>query len=134
MTAVFISLMVISFQFTLGTASGIWIVIMMCIYMAALAFSINSVIWVLTKIFPNSIRGRAMSIATFANWSINFITAFIFPWYVAKIGMGAGFFTLPECVLSQQFSFISMFRKQKERVWKKLKIIGVVLTQKRNMR
>jgi SP family arabinose:H+ symporter-like MFS transporter len=94
MTAVFISLIVISFQFTLGTASGIWIVIMMCIYMAALAISINAVIWVLTgEIFPNSIRGRAMSIATFANWSINFITAFIFPWYVAKIGIGAGFFT-----------------------------------------
>jgi SP family arabinose:H+ symporter-like MFS transporter len=94
MTAVFISLIVISFQFTLGTASGIWIVIMMCIYMAALAISINAVIWVLTgEIFPNSIRGRAMSIATFANWSINFITALIFPWYVAKIGIGVGFFT-----------------------------------------
>ena len=94
MSAVFISLMIIAFQFTLGGTSGIWIVIMICIYMASLALSINAVIWVLIgEIFPNRIRGRAMSIATFANWGINFLTAFIFPWYVAKIGMNAGFFT-----------------------------------------
>jgi SP family arabinose:H+ symporter-like MFS transporter len=67
---------------------------MFCIYMASLAISINAVIWVLIgEIFPTRIRGRAMSIATFANWGINFLTAFIFPWYVAKIGMNAGFFT-----------------------------------------
>lgn len=62
--------------------------------MAALAYSSNTVIWVLIgEIFPTRIRGRAMSIATFANWGINFLTAFIFSWYVAKIGMNAVFFT-----------------------------------------
>ena len=93
MAAVFISLMIIATLFSLGQ-TGIWIVIMLCVYMAALAFSINAVIWVLIgEIFPTRIRGRAMSIATFANWSINFLTAFLFPWYVDKIGVGAGFFT-----------------------------------------
>ena len=94
MAATFISLLIIAVQFTLGVASGLWIVVMLCIYMASLALSINAVIWVLIgEIFPNRIRGRAMSIATFANWGTNFITAFIFPWYVATIGMNAGFFT-----------------------------------------
>ena len=94
MAATFISLLIIALQFTFGVASGIWIVIMLCVYMASLALSINAVIWVLIgEIFPNRIRGRAMSIATFANWGTNFITAFIFPWYVAAIGMNAGFFT-----------------------------------------
>lgn len=93
MAAVFVSLMIIATLFSLGQ-TGIWIVIMLCVYMAALAFSINAVIWVLIgEIFPTRIRGRAMSIATFANWSINFLTAFLFPWYVDKIGVGAGFFT-----------------------------------------
>lgn len=107
MSAVFISLIIIAFQFTLGGTSGIWIVIMLCIYMAALALSINAVIWVLIgEIFPNRIRGRAMSIATFANWGINFLTAFIFPWYVAKIGMGAGFFTFAGmCLLATIFFY-----------------------------
>lgn len=94
MIAVVISLVIIAIQFYSGAASGIWIVVMLCIYMASLAISINAVIWVLTgEIFPTRIRGRAMSIATFANWSVNFLTAFIFPWYVSQIGMAAGFFT-----------------------------------------
>ena len=80
MASVCISLVIIAIQFTLGLTSGLWILIMLCIYMASLALSINAVIWVLIgEIFPNRIRGRAMSIATFANWGINFLTAFLFP-------------------------------------------------------
>lgn len=87
-----LSLLVIGFLFS-TQMHGIWIVLMLCLYMAALAFSINSVIWVLLgEMYPTSIRGRAMSIATFANWGTNFVTAFVFPWFVAQIGMSAGFF------------------------------------------
>ena len=53
MTAVFISLLIIAIQFSVGLTSGIWIVIMLCIYMASLAISINAVIWVLIgELFP----------------------------------------------------------------------------------
>ena len=107
MTSVFISLLIIAIQFTLGNTGGIWIVVMLCIYMASLAISINAVIWVLIgEIFPNRLRGRAMSIATFANWGINFLTAFLFPWYVSKIGMGAGFFTFAAmCLVATIFFY-----------------------------
>jgi SP family arabinose:H+ symporter-like MFS transporter len=107
MSVTTLSLVIIAMQFTLGVASGIWIVIMLCVYMAALAFSINAVIWVLTgEIFPNRIRGRAMSIATFANWTTNFLTAFIFPWYVANMGMNAGFFTFAAmCLIATVFFY-----------------------------
>jgi SP family arabinose:H+ symporter-like MFS transporter len=106
MAAVFISLMIIATMFSLGQ-SGIWIVVMLCVYMAALAISINAVIWVLIgEIFPTRIRGRAMSIATFANWGINFMTAFLFPWYVDKIGVGAGFFTFAfMCLIATIFFY-----------------------------
>ena len=106
MAAVFISLVIIATLFSLGQ-SGIWIVIMLCVYMAALAISINAVIWVLIgEIFPTRIRGRAMSIATFANWGINFLTAFLFPWYVDKIGVGAGFFTFAVmCLIATIFFY-----------------------------
>jgi len=94
MAAVFVSLMIIAIQFSIGLTSGIWIVIMLCVYMASLALSINAVIWVLTgEIFPNRVRGRAMSIVTFFNWSVNFLTAFIFPWFVDHAGIDIGFFT-----------------------------------------
>ncbi|HUF07952.1 MAG TPA: sugar porter family MFS transporter [Rhodothermales bacterium] len=73
---------------------GLWIGIGLCVYMAAIAFSISAVIWVLTpEIFPNRVRGRAASIATFANWTTNSASAMVFPWYVAAFGMHVSFFT-----------------------------------------
>ena len=80
--------------FALKITGGIWIVVSLCTYMACVALSICSVIWILTsEIFPNRVRGRAVSIAVFANWSTNALSAFLFPWYVAKFGMHVGFFT-----------------------------------------
>ena len=94
MSSVFISLIIISFLFKFGSDQGILILIMLCVYIASLAISINAVIWVLIgEIFPNKIRGSAMSIVTFTNWSTNFLTAFIFPWFIEKIGIAGGFFT-----------------------------------------
>ena len=73
---------------TVSRSVGLWIGILMCLYMACIAFSICAVIWVLTpEIFPNRIRGRAMSVATFSNWSTNAFSAWVFPWYAAKLGM-----------------------------------------------
>lgn len=47
-----------------------------------------------------------MSIATFANWSTNFATAFIFPWFVAQIGMNVGFFTFAGfCLVATMFFY-----------------------------
>ena len=105
MFSVFISLIIIAFQFTFDSSQGILIIVMLCIYMASLALSINAVIWVLIgEIFPNRIRGSAMSIVTFTNWGANFLTAFTFPWYIDKIGMGGGFFTFAGmCLLATIF-------------------------------
>lgn len=80
--------------FFMVNASAILIVSILCIYMAFVALSICSVIWVLTpEIFPNRLRGRAMSIATFSNWLVNTIAASLFPWYVSKCGMSTAFIT-----------------------------------------
>ncbi len=108
MGATTLALLIIAIQFTLGVSEGIWIVIMLCLYIAGLAISINAVIWVLIgEIFPNHIRGKAMSIATFANWSANFLVAFIFPWYVSKIGMNFGFFTFAfMCLMAAIFFYL----------------------------
>ncbi|MBY5957349.1 sugar porter family MFS transporter [Membranicola marinus] len=94
MISVFISLCGLGVLFTGSESSGIWAVVILCIYIASLALSINAVIWVLIgEIYPTHIRGQAMSIATFANWTTNFAAAFLFPWYVNIVGMGMGFFT-----------------------------------------
>ena len=64
-------------------APSIWVVVHALRYMACEALSICAVIWVLTaEIFPNRVRGRAVSIAIFANWGTNWLSAMLFPWYV----------------------------------------------------
>ena len=71
-----------------------WIVLLLCLYMACEALSICAVIWVImAEIFPNRIRGRAMSIATFALWLTAMAMTIAFPWFVDKYGVHAGFFT-----------------------------------------
>ncbi|MEK6152588.1 sugar porter family MFS transporter [Flavobacteriaceae bacterium 3-367] len=107
MASVSISLFVIGLLFSLAQPPGIWIVVALCLYMAGLAFSINAVIWVLLgEIYPTRLRGRAMSVATFANWGSNFATAFVFPWFVAQIGMDAGFFVFAGfCLLAVLFFY-----------------------------
>ena len=88
-------------------APGLYIVILLALYIAFLAFSICGVIWVLTpEIFPNRIRGQAASLCTFTNWSMNAVAAGVFPAYVAAFGMGAGFFTFAGiCLVATVFFF-----------------------------
>ncbi len=75
-------------------APAIWIIVLLAVYMACLAISICAVIWVLTpEIFPNRVRGRGSSIATFTTWTTNAAIAFAFPWYVNRFGMYSGFLT-----------------------------------------
>jgi MFS transporter, SP family, arabinose:H+ symporter len=107
MAAVTVALAVLGALFLFGTRPsgpddavvvsrtvGLWIGLVICVYMACIAFSICAVIWVLTpEIFPNRVRGRAASIATFANWSTNALSAQVFPWYSAQFGMQTAFFT-----------------------------------------
>jgi MFS transporter, SP family, arabinose:H+ symporter len=97
-------------------APAVWVALCLCVYMAAEALSICAVIWVITaEIFPNRIRGRAMSIATFANWATNAVTAFLFPWYVEKFGMYTGFFTFSAICLVATIVFLRVVPETKRR-------------------
>ena len=94
MAAVVLTLFLAGMLFLTDTPNGTLIVVVLGAYIACIAFSICAVIWVITpEIFPNRVRGRAMSIAAFSNWGTNTIAAYLFPWYVASFGMHTGFFT-----------------------------------------
>jgi MFS transporter, SP family, xylose:H+ symportor len=57
-----------------------WVLIFILGYIACFALSVGPVTWViLSEIFPNNIRGRALSLATFALWTANFIVSQTFP-------------------------------------------------------
>jgi SP family arabinose:H+ symporter-like MFS transporter len=74
-------------------AVGLWICVLICAYMAAIAISICAVIWVITaEIFPTRVRGRGCSVATLANWTTNAVSALLFPAIVGAWGMGLSCF------------------------------------------
>lgn len=71
--------------FGMGTAgylqaTGMWMLVLVLIYIASFALSVGPVTWViLSEIFPTKIRGRAMGIATICLWMANSIISQTFP-------------------------------------------------------
>jgi MFS family permease len=61
-------------------------------YVAFFAIGLGPVPWViLSEIYPLSLRGRAMGVATFANWLCNYLVALTFLDLVSGIGSGGAF-------------------------------------------
>ncbi|MBR9998993.1 MAG: sugar porter family MFS transporter, partial [Cyclobacteriaceae bacterium] len=68
-SGMFLTLILIGFLFTAGRAQGMLLLSLVLVFIACFAFSLGPVVWVLlSEIYPNRIRGRAMSIATIAVW------------------------------------------------------------------
>lgn len=63
-----------------GGATGYLALACMMLYVASFAMSWGPVTWVLlSEIFPNKIRGRAMAIAVAAQWISNYLVSLTFP-------------------------------------------------------
>ncbi|MCC5832648.1 MAG: sugar porter family MFS transporter [Chlamydiales bacterium] len=61
-------------------------------YVASFAISLGPIFWLLiAEIYPLSIRGRAMSLATFTNWSANLVVAISFLTLIQLIGQASTF-------------------------------------------
>ncbi len=72
--------------------SGLWILILALVFTAVYAATVGPVTWVvLSEIFPNRIRGHAMSLATLFLWVTNFLNTAAFPVMKAKFGMATTF-------------------------------------------
>jgi MFS family permease len=49
------------------------------VYIASFAFSLGPVVWtMINEIFPNRIRGKAVAVATAANWGAAFVVSMTF--------------------------------------------------------
>lgn len=74
-----VSHLVLGAAFFFGVVGG-WTLFFVLSFIACFAGSFGPVTWVvLSEIFPNRIRGRAMSIATLALWTANFAVSQTFP-------------------------------------------------------
>jgi MFS family permease len=56
-------------------------------FVASFAISLGPVMWVLfSELFPNNIRGIAISFVGFINSAVSFLVQLIFPWELARLG------------------------------------------------
>jgi MFS family permease len=61
-------------------------------FIAAFAFSIGPVMWAMfSEIFPNRLRGLAISVAGFFNAGVSFVTQQMFPWELSNLGPAVTF-------------------------------------------
>ncbi|HPO12805.1 MAG TPA: sugar porter family MFS transporter [Candidatus Hydrogenedentes bacterium] len=75
-----ISLFLLGGAFEFHHAQGLWVVVFVLAYVAAFAVAMGPVVWViLSEIFPTSVRGAAMSIATVSLWIACFLVTQLFP-------------------------------------------------------
>ena len=59
---------------------GVMALLCMLLYIAGFAVSWGPVVWVLlSEIFPNQIRGKAMAVAVVAQWAANYLVSWTFP-------------------------------------------------------
>lgn len=109
------------FQFT-GWPVLLLVIIAISIY----AMSLAPITWVvLSEIFPNRLRGAAMSVATFSLWVASFILTYTFPILNSALDASGTFWVYSGiCVLG----FVFIKRKLPETKGKSLEEIEIELT------
>ena len=61
-------------------------------FVASFAISVGPVMWVLfSELFPNRIRGLAISVVGLVNSAISFLVQLVFPWELAQLGSATTF-------------------------------------------
>jgi sugar porter (SP) family MFS transporter len=88
---------------------GIITMVGLIVCIASFAFSLGPVVWtIISEIYPARVRGKAVSLATAANWGAAFLVAQFFLTLTNGIGESATFFLFAAmCVLS--FIFVWRF-------------------------
>jgi MFS family permease len=90
-----LSLAVLGIAFNVAALSDLlkWIAVgSVLVYIASFAISLGPIFWlIIAEIYPLKIRGRAMSLATVANWGFNMIVAATFLTLIEKLGKAGTF-------------------------------------------
>ncbi|MEN8117986.1 MAG: sugar porter family MFS transporter [Bacteroidota bacterium] len=90
--AIFLSLLAVSFHLNWG---GMFKLTFILGFIGAFAVSLGPVTWILiAEIFPNKVRGKAMSVSIVFVWISAFILSLFFPILSDGIGLGATFLIL----------------------------------------
>lgn len=93
-----IALTIIGALFAFGLTTGPWILIFILVFIACFAFSFGPVCWVVVgEIFPNAVRGKAMSLAILSLWIGNFLVGQLTPLLLEGAGASWTFWLFAVC-------------------------------------
>lgn len=121
-------LLLLSGLFFADRLEGYGVVLFILGFIASFAVSLGPVTWVLiSEIYPNQIRGRAVSVATLALWVANFGVSYTFPVLLARWEGGCTFLFYALINLLG-FFFISAFVPETK--GKSLEELAVILVSK----
>lgn len=100
-----ISLLILSISFTYGLNSLITLIAIL-LFIASFASSLGPITWVIiSELFPNNVRGKAMSVSIVFVWISCFFVSLLFPILLEKIGGGNTFLVLAFfCLMSLGFN------------------------------
>ena len=83
---------------------GVLTLVFVLAFVAFFAACIGPVFWTLvSEIFPNRIRGKAVALASSIQWSVYFLVALLFPRFLELVGGGFAFLFFAVMVLLQFF-------------------------------
>jgi MFS family permease len=85
--------------------AGVVMLVAMVVFIASFAFSLGPIVWtVINEIYPSSVRGRAVSVATAANWGAAWLVTQFFLSLTDAIGESGTFYLFAAmCVVSFVF-------------------------------
>ncbi len=93
-----ISLLAVALCFYYEYFEHYLVLLFMLLYVSAFGCTLGAVTWVyLSEIFPNRIRGLAMSVATLALWLADFVVTYTFPIMTERLGTSATLLTYAGC-------------------------------------
>jgi MFS transporter, SP family, sugar:H+ symporter len=83
-------------------------------YAAFFNLSWGPVMWVLLgEMFPNQMRGSALAVAGFAQWTANFIISSSFPWALENLGLTTAYSFFTICAFISIFFVANMVKETK---------------------
>lgn len=95
---------VIGFLFLTGHTDGVWMISALLAAPAFFAFGLGPTVWVvISEIFPNRIRGVAMSVATFSLWTACYLLTLTFPVFVEQFNAANTFWIYATICLAGVF-------------------------------
>lgn len=122
-----LSLVTIAICFHFQYFDHYFVLISMLLYVGAFGCTLGAVTWVyLSEIFPNRVRGMALSVATLALWLADFIVTYTFPMMNKHLGIAQTLLCYATlCILA----FFYMYRNIRETKGRSLEEIELLFTK-----